>query len=220
MTWDRNWSYWQSFSVSDQLCYFVETCLVLLWTKSKLFNKFWPESLLVYNYWTLLPVLRNRDIYPMSRFCIFSTPFPGSASKNLSTWTQKIVPKLSKIWSGLFIPDPDSDFLPIPDPGSKGYRIRSTYWYRLSQGSNFFNNLPRAQNYSFLVGRERQRLWWCRQAARRRSGQGRGRRQRQQVQGCVRLSVQVWGTCQVIDFSLVFYREVAVFSAEFFPFSL
>ncbi len=34
---------------------------------------------------------------------------------------QKIVSKLSEIWSGLFIPDPDPDFYPsrIPDPGVK-----------------------------------------------------------------------------------------------------
>ncbi len=30
---------------------------------------------------------------------------------------QKIISKLSEIWSGMFIPDPDLDFLPIPDPG-------------------------------------------------------------------------------------------------------
>ncbi len=42
----------------------------------------------------LLPVLRIRDVYP------------GSASKNLSILTQKIVSKLSELWSGLFIPDP------------------------------------------------------------------------------------------------------------------
>jgi hypothetical protein len=30
--------------------------------------------------------------------------------------TQKIVTKLSEIGSGWFIPDPDPDFLPIPDP--------------------------------------------------------------------------------------------------------
>ncbi len=28
-----------------------------------------------------------------------------------------MVSQLQEIWSGLFIPDPDSDFLPIPDPG-------------------------------------------------------------------------------------------------------
>ncbi len=44
---------------------------------------------------------------------------PGSASRNLSILTQKKVSKLSEIWSGLFIPDPDPDFLPIPDPGVK-----------------------------------------------------------------------------------------------------
>ncbi len=31
----------------------------------------------------------------------------------------KMVSKLSEIWSGLFIPDPDPDFLPISDPGVK-----------------------------------------------------------------------------------------------------
>jgi hypothetical protein len=32
---------------------------------------------------------------------------------------KKMVSKLSEIWSGLFIPDPDPDFLSIPDPGVK-----------------------------------------------------------------------------------------------------
>ncbi len=44
----------------------------------------------------------------------------------------KIVSKLWEIWSGLFIPDPNSlIFLPIPDPESSaqkgtGFRIRNT----------------------------------------------------------------------------------------------
>jgi len=33
--------------------------------------------------------------------------------------THKIVSKLSKIWSWMFIPDPDLDFWPVPDPGVK-----------------------------------------------------------------------------------------------------
>ncbi len=45
----------------------------------------------------------------LSRIRIFSNPDPGSASKNLSILTQKI-------WSGLFIPDQDPGYLPIPDP--------------------------------------------------------------------------------------------------------
>jgi hypothetical protein len=43
--------------------------------------------------------------------------------------TQKFVSRLSEILSGMFIPDSDLDFLPIPDPGVKkapdlGSRIR------------------------------------------------------------------------------------------------
>ncbi len=41
----------------------------------------------------------------------------GSASKNLGILTQKVVCKLSEIWSGFFIPDPDPDYFPIQDPG-------------------------------------------------------------------------------------------------------
>jgi hypothetical protein len=55
----------------------------------------------------------------LSRIRIFPIPEPGTASQNLSLLTQKWVSKLSEIWSGLFIPDPDLDFLPIPDPGVK-----------------------------------------------------------------------------------------------------
>ncbi len=48
---------------------------------------------------------------------IFSIPDPGSASKNWSILAQKMVSKLSEIWSGLFIPDPN--FLPFLDPWVK-----------------------------------------------------------------------------------------------------
>ncbi len=75
-------------------------------------------------------MLRIRDVYLGSRIRISLTriqgqkipnPGSGSASKNLSVLTQKIVFKLSKIWSGLLIPDPDpgSWFLPIQGPGVK-----------------------------------------------------------------------------------------------------
>jgi hypothetical protein len=67
-------------------------------------------------------VSRIRDVYPGSKFFpswirIFSIPGPGSASKNLSTgiFTQKIVSKLSEIWSGLFIPAPNF----FTHPGSR-----------------------------------------------------------------------------------------------------
>ncbi len=48
--------------------------------------------------------------------------FPGSASKNLSIFSKKMVSKLSEISSELFIPDSDPDFLPVLDPGSKGHK--------------------------------------------------------------------------------------------------
>ncbi len=84
-------------------------------------------------------VLRIRDVYPGSEFFhpgsgirifpsrififpsgsriqIFSIPDPGIRIKEQKYLTQKILSKLSEIWSGLVIPDPDPDFLPIPDP--------------------------------------------------------------------------------------------------------
>ncbi len=49
---------------------------------------------------------------------------PGSSSKTLSILTPKNVSKLSEIWFGLFILDPDHDFYPsrIPEPGSRGQK--------------------------------------------------------------------------------------------------
>ncbi len=46
---------------------------------------------------------------------LFMDPVSGSASKTLSILTQKIVSKLSE--SGMIIPDPGLDCLPIPDYG-------------------------------------------------------------------------------------------------------
>ncbi len=84
---------------------------------------------------------------PDSNFSIPDTgskrfPDPGSASaaKSLSTLTQKIV-STSEIWFGMFIPDPDLDFLLIPDAEVKKstesrIRIRNTadtdteHWFR------------------------------------------------------------------------------------------
>jgi hypothetical protein len=40
--------------------------------------------------------------------------------------TQEIVSKLSEIWFGMFIPDPDLDFYPSRIQGSKRHRIRNT----------------------------------------------------------------------------------------------
>ncbi len=53
---------------------------------------------------------------PRSEFFPSRVLDPGSASKNLSILTKKIVSQLSEIWSGFSIPDPEPDFLPIPNP--------------------------------------------------------------------------------------------------------
>ncbi len=64
-------------------------------------------------------VLQIRDVYPGSRICIKEFKYFNP---------KKFVSKLSEIWSGLFIPEPDPDFLTILDPesliqGSKRHRI-------------------------------------------------------------------------------------------------
>ncbi len=77
----------------------------------------------------------------LSRILMFSIPDPGSEffpsripGPHQRVWVfepQKMISKLSKIRSGFFILDPDPDFLPIPDPRSRGRkgtgsRIRTT----------------------------------------------------------------------------------------------
>ncbi len=74
----------------------------------------------------LQAVLRIRDVCP--GFDFFSSRIPGQTdsrihirirNKEFTYLTQKMVSKLSEIWSGMFIPDPDLHLLPIQDPGVK-----------------------------------------------------------------------------------------------------
>ncbi len=87
----------------------------------------------------LLAVSRIQYVYPGSLIWIFSIPGPNFfhpgrriCIKEFEYFNPKIVSKLSEI-SGLLVPDPDPDFLPIPDSGSRGQkgtgsrvRIRNT----------------------------------------------------------------------------------------------
>ncbi len=73
-------------------------------------------------------VLRIRDVYPGFEF--FSIPDPHKILVFLLT--QKIVSKLSEIWSELFIPDPGTDFLSISDPGSATVEILNDQFFLLS----------------------------------------------------------------------------------------
>jgi hypothetical protein len=76
---------------------------------------------------------------------------PGSASKNLSILIQKTVSKLSEVWFGLFIPDPDPDFLPIPDPGSRGQKGTGSATARNNlQASNILLN---PSQHGFMPGK-------------------------------------------------------------------
>ncbi len=103
-------------------------------------------------------MLRIQNVYPGSRIRLFSIPHPGSqirtvsipdpgsASKNLTILT----PKKPKKWflssrkydpcCSSRIPDPDADFLPIPDPGS-----------RIQKGTGSWSRIRNTANNSFLL---------------------------------------------------------------------
>ncbi len=73
------------------------------------------------------PVLRIQDNYSGSRVRIFPVTDLGYEffpSRILDPLNPKKVSKLSEIWSGLFIPDPDPDFYPSRIPGLKGTGFR------------------------------------------------------------------------------------------------
>ncbi len=81
----------------------------------------------------------DRDVYPGSEFSRDSgsrIQFRIEEFKYLSILTQKIVSKVSEIWSGMFIPDPNVNFLPIPDPRPRVKKAPdpgSRIWIRNSQ---------------------------------------------------------------------------------------
>jgi hypothetical protein len=82
----------------------------------------------VFRIWDVFP---GSEFYP-SRIRIFPSRIPDPHQR-IQVLTQKIYSKLPEVWyrTRLFIPDPDPDLLPIPDPGSRGqkdtgFRIRNT----------------------------------------------------------------------------------------------
>jgi hypothetical protein len=65
-----------------------------------------------------IPDPGSEFFHPGTRIRVKKIPDPGSASKILISFaqkTQKLVSKLSEISSGMFIPDPDLNFLTNPD---------------------------------------------------------------------------------------------------------
>ncbi len=68
----------------------------------------------------MFPRIPDRNFFhPGSQIRFFSIPQIGSASKNVSILTQRIVSKLSEIWYRTGCSSRITDFLPIPDPGVK-----------------------------------------------------------------------------------------------------
>ncbi len=107
------------------------------------------------------PMLRIRDVYPRSWNRLFSIPDLGPASNNLSILTQTIVSKLSEIWSGLFIRDPDpgsesriqgSKRHRIPDP--QHYPSPPIFWHHKA------HPFPTLLITSVGVANQRSYVWW------------------------------------------------------------
>ncbi len=79
-------------------------------------------------------VLRIRDVYPGSR--IKKIPDPRSASKNLSIFKPKKLFISSRKYDpgcSSRIQTPDLDFLPSPDPGSRGQKGTGSRIRKLTQ---------------------------------------------------------------------------------------
>ncbi len=74
----------------------------------------------------------------LSRIRIF--PSRNQGQKDSGSGSHLILSKLSEIWSGMFIPDPDFDFLPIPE-GSKRHRIPDPQPCFSKKKFLFFKNL-------------------------------------------------------------------------------
>jgi hypothetical protein len=76
-------------------------------------------------------MFRIRDAYPGSEFFHPGSRIQGQKDsgsririhiKEFNYFNPTIDSKLSETKSGLFIPDPDPDFLPFLDPGSRGQK--------------------------------------------------------------------------------------------------
>ncbi len=136
-------------------------------------------------------VLRIRDVYPGSpQIRIFSIPDPGSASKEFKYINpQKIVSKLSEIWSGIVHPGSGSWFFTHPGswffthPGSRGQkgtgsRIRNTDISTGKRKKRLYNRICKQGRLPYLAVRTRLSQvrclppWWRPRAACWRPGGG------------------------------------------------
>jgi hypothetical protein len=93
----------------------------------------------------------------LSRFRIFF--YPGSASKKLSILIKKICSSSRKYDPGcssrIWIPDPEPDFLPIPDPGfRKAPALVSRIRIRITEFLHFSSHLFASNYCRFFVQAE------------------------------------------------------------------
>jgi hypothetical protein len=114
---------WIRWSWMDlQLIYLFITTTTWIFCSTYLQSVLWIFDILGRIRILLFSSRCQRKIFKLFLLLLFD---PGALSKNFRILTQKSIYKLSEIWSGLFIPDPDPDFSPIPSriQGSKRHRI-------------------------------------------------------------------------------------------------
>jgi hypothetical protein len=103
------------FKLILQVC----VCMYLLF-----FELLWLVCWLCFKTYAQDQCYRFRDVNPESRIRIFPSRI---RIKEFKYFTQKIVSKLSEIWSVLPVPDPDAD----PDPDFYAYRIHGSKMHRI-----------------------------------------------------------------------------------------
>jgi hypothetical protein len=119
------------------------------------------------------PVLRIRDVYPGSRIRLFSIPDPGSElfpsripdpHQRIKYFSPKWFLRSKKYDPGGSSRIPDPDFLPIPDPGSRGQKGTGSRIRISNTGANiyFFYFLWRARVCWPLLFLCRAHLWFLR----------------------------------------------------------
>ncbi len=96
--------------------------LCLCFTSAKKHNIFFYRTLSLINIKLRFPQYRylSTTIFQTTQFWIWSRmPNKEERTWNINIVIQNIFTKISKIWSGMFIPVPGSGFFSIPDPWSR-----------------------------------------------------------------------------------------------------
>jgi hypothetical protein len=97
-----------------------------------MFKTFFKWVVAALAFYVFVSVLRIRDVYPGSRIRLFSIPDPNCLHPGSRLRIKEFKYFYAKKWflssrkydpgCSSRIPDPDANFLPIPDPGSRGQK--------------------------------------------------------------------------------------------------